>query len=137
MQQIDAKMWESQLPKVVAKHGITTGLQIVPQASIPPIVPNIGIVPGEGTSQLREIEQHSPPPSQALAPTMAAHQEQVIIHDIEIDLDEGVEPIAMIAHRKKGEPMQRKQASKQDQQVPLIQQVDPPKDHKQYIDQVQ
>lgn len=82
MKQLDAKMKESQLLKTMTEHEITIGLLIVPQASIPHVVPVIVIVLGEGTSQEKGIEQQDLL-SQALTLTIAPSHEQVTIHNIE------------------------------------------------------
>lgn len=75
MKQVDNKMKESQLLKIVAKHGITIGLLTMLQAWIRPIVPTIGIVPEEDTSQPSNVEE---PTSSAQAPsvtTIPVHEE--------------------------------------------------------------
>lgn len=84
---LDAKIKESLLLKTTSEHEITIGLQAVPQASIHPVVPTIGIIPGEGASQVEAIETQPPPTMQTPTLAPAPTQERVIIHNIKIDSD--------------------------------------------------
>lgn len=100
MKQLDAKIKESQLLKIVVEHKITTRILAIPRASITPIVLTIGIALGEGTSQVEDINQQAPP-TQTLVSTFVPSHKQLTIHILESDLDQDDEPISMMANKRR------------------------------------
>lgn len=112
---MDAKMKVSQFLKTSTEHDITTWLQVIPQASITPILPTIGLVQGEGVSQAKTAKTPQPPTSQTKesdvqplpasstqqgTPTPIPTQETVIIHNIKKDSDEDDKPIVVVENKR-------------------------------------
>lgn len=113
-------------------------MQVVPQASIHPVVPTIGIILGESPSQDKTTEEQAPLAVQTPAPAPVPTEEQVTIHNIATDSDQDDEPIAVVARKRKGETKQRQpievHATPEVQEKPEIQ-VQPMQVHVQMMDE--
>lgn len=96
--QLDAKMNKSQFLKTIAEHGITIGLQVIPQAFITPIIPTIGLAPGEGVSQAETTKTQLPPTSQT---------KEVEVQPPPASSPQQATPIAVVAKKRKIEKKSR------------------------------